>query len=725
MSAARPPEGAQHRSAQREGSPVGGLQSLLAPASVAVVGASSDPQRIGGRPIAWMRRAGFAGAIYPVNPGREEVQGLRAYASVAALPETPEAAIVAVPSPLVLETIAALGARGVRAAVVFSAGFAEVPGGDGAAQQQQLVAAARRHGMRMLGPNCLGLFNADIGWYPTFSSAFEGGWPLPGRVGVVTQSGAFGSHLVCLARARGLGTPKLVTTGNEADIGVGEIVQAYVDDPDIDVIAAYAEGIKESATFVAALAAARRARKPVVMLKVGRSVLGHSAAQSHTASIAGDDAVTDAVLREFGVLRVRSAEELLDLAYTATRRIYPVGNTLGVMTISGGVGVLISDTAEDAGLAMPPMPEASQRKLRTLLPYASPANPVDCTAQAVNDPTLVRSFLCEMVEAGGYRSVLSFYAQIADVPGIGDQLLQDLAQVRAEHPDRLFAVSATMSPERVRAYDAQGIVVLEDATRATHAIAAMGRLGESFARERPALVPEGGPLAVPQGQLSEAQAKDWLSAQGIAVAPERSCATVEAAVQAAQALGWPVVMKILSPDIAHKTEIGGVLLGVDSALAVREGFDLLLTRAAAHAPQARIEGVLVARQLSGGTECILGIQRDPVFGPVAVFGLGGIFVEAMRDVVLRRCPFDEEDALAMVLAIRAASVLTGLRNRPPADVRALARMLSRLSILAHRAGPALQSIDLNPVLVLPEGQGAYALDALVQTTAPDMQKAPS
>ncbi len=186
-----------------------GLQSLLAPASVAVVGASSDPQRIGGRPIAWMRRAGFAGAIYPVNPGREEVQGLRAYPSVAALPEAPEAAIVAVPSPLVLETIAALGARGVRAAVVFSAGFAEVPGGDGAAQQQQLVAAARRHGMRMLGPNCLGLFNADIGWYPTFSSAFEGGWPLPGRVGVVTQSGAFGSHLVCLARKSRIRDPRV------------------------------------------------------------------------------------------------------------------------------------------------------------------------------------------------------------------------------------------------------------------------------------------------------------------------------------------------------------------------------------------------------------------------------------------------------------------------------------------------------------------------------------
>lgn len=689
----------------------------MAPDSVAVIGASSDPGRIGGRPIDWMRRAGFQGAIYPVNPTRSEVQGLPSYASIDDLPATPQAAIVAVPAPQVLATVEALGARGVGAAVVFSSGFAEV-GGEGNAAQQQLVQAARRHGMRLLGPNCLGLFNAPLGWYPTFTSSFEGGWPLPGRIGVVSQSGAFGSYLVTLARNRGIGTPQCVTTGNQADVTVGEIIHWYAQDPAVDVIAAYVEGVTRADVFVNALNAARQARKPVILLKVGRSAVGHHAAQSHTASMAGDDAVTAAVLREFGVVQVRSAEELLDVAYVATRRVYPAANTLGVATVSGGVGVLISDIAEDEGLAMPPMPEAAQESLRALLPYASPVNPVDCTAQAVNDSSLVQRFTEAMVEQGGYTSVLSFYAQLADVPVVGDRLLADLSAVRQRHPDRLFVVSATMSEERRRAYNEAGLVVLEDAARATRAIAAMGRLGEAFACAPAQAAVSMDPIALSPAPLSETQAKQLLAEHGIACSPERLCADQEAAVLAARKFGWPVVLKIVSPDIAHKTEIGGVLLNVDSEAAVRAGFDTLQQRAAQHVPHARIDGVLVARQLQGGVECLMGVQRDPVFGPVAVFGLGGIFVEALKDVVLRRCPFDENEAERMIRSIRAAAVLTGIRNRPSADIPALARMLSRLSVFAHRAGDTLESIDLNPVLALPAGQGAFALDALVQTRNP-------
>jgi len=696
------------------------LRCLMAPDSVAVIGASSDPSRIGGRPIDWMRRAGFQGAIYPVNPTRDEVQGLKSYASIDDLPATPEAAIVAVPAPQVLATVEALGARGVGAAVVFSSGFAEV-GGQGNAAQQQLVQAARRHGMRLLGPNCLGLFNAPLGWYPTFTSSFEGGWPLSGRIGVVSQSGAFGSYLVTLARNRGIGTPQCVTTGNQADVTVGEIIHWYAQDPAVDVIAAYVEGVTRADVFVNALNAARQARKPVILLKVGRSAVGHHAAQSHTASMAGDDAVTAAVLREFGVVQVRSAEELLDVAYVATRRVYPAANTLGVATVSGGVGVLISDIAEDEGLAMPPMPEAAQQSLRALLPYASPVNPVDCTAQAVNDSSLVQRFTEAMVEQGGYTSVLSFYAQLADVPVVGDRLLADLSAVRQRHPDRLFVVSATMSDERRRAYDDAGLVVLEDAARATRAIAAMGRLGEAFARPPAQAAASMDPIALSPAPLSESQAKQLLAEHGMACSPERLCIDQEAAVLAARELGWPVVLKIVSPDIAHKTEIGGVLLNVDSEAAVRAGFDTLQQRAARHAPDARIDGVLVARQLQGGVECLMGVQCDPVFGPVAVFGLGGIFVEALQDVVLHRCPFDEREAERMIRSIRAAAVLTGMRNRPPADIPALARMLSRLSVFAHRAGDTLESIDLNPVLALPAGQGAFALDALVQTRDPSRE----
>ncbi|MBV9756912.1 MAG: CoA-binding protein, partial [Alphaproteobacteria bacterium] len=293
------------------------LTPLLAPRSVAIVGASDDPQRIGGRPIAYMRAQNFAGTILPVNPRRTQVQGLPSWPSVAALPEVPDVAIVAVPAEHAVQAVADLGARGVKGAIVFTAGFAEV-GEAGSAAQGEMAAVAQAHGMRLLGPNCLGLFNARIGHYPIFSSSFENGFPHPGRIGIASQSGAYGTHVFAAARDRGLGTPVCVTTGNEADVTIGDVIGWLAEDPDTDVIAAYAEGIRDADRFLTALAAARAARKPVVMMKVGRSALGSAAARSHTASIAGDDDVFDAVLSEFAVVRARTTEELLDIAYAAT-----------------------------------------------------------------------------------------------------------------------------------------------------------------------------------------------------------------------------------------------------------------------------------------------------------------------------------------------------------------------------------------------------------------------
>ncbi|HTN09377.1 MAG TPA: CoA-binding protein, partial [Acetobacteraceae bacterium] len=277
------------------------LSGMFAPRSVAVLGASADPLRIGGRPIAYMLQQNFAGPIYPVNPKRDEVQGLRAYASVAALPEVPECAVVAVAAGIAVQAVQDLADAGVKSTIVLSAGFAEVDAA-GAAEQARMVAIARRTGMRLLGPNCLGLFNARIGFYPTFSAAFQTGWPLPGRIGVASQSGAYGTHLFAAMRNRRIGTQMVVTTGNESDVTIGDVIGWMVEDPETDVIACYAEGIRESGSLTTALAAARAAHKPVVMMKVGRSPLGTAAAQSHTASIAGDDAVTEAVMAEFGVV---------------------------------------------------------------------------------------------------------------------------------------------------------------------------------------------------------------------------------------------------------------------------------------------------------------------------------------------------------------------------------------------------------------------------------------
>ena len=688
------------------------LGRLLNPRSVAVIGASDDALRIGGRPIAYMRSQGFSGRLMPVNPNRTQIQGLRAFASVAALPETPDVAIVAVAAHLAPQVVADLGARGTPAAIVFSAGFAEM-GEDGERLQRRMVEAARAHGVRLLGPNSLGVLNPRIGFYGSFSSVVEMGFPKPGRVGIASQSGAYGSHILGIAREFGIGVSSCVMSGNECDISLGDLVQAFVNDGDTDVIAVYSEGIRDGARLLEALEAARLARKPVVMMKVGTSAVGSAAAQSHTASIAGNDAVTDAVLAEFGVVRARSTEHMLDVARLATRRIYPADNSLGVITVSGGAGVIVSDVAELAGLPMPEMPAAAQRHLKALIPFAAPRNPVDCTAQFMNDLSIAGRFAEAVVAEGGYRSVLGFFTYTVGAESIADGLRAQLKAVRDKHPDRLFVLSILASRERVQQYEADGFTVFEDPARAVVAIEAMGRFGRAFAR-RPAQEPPRVPaVALPGATPSEAEAKRVLAEAGIAVAPERACANARDAVAAAEALGFPVVLKILSPDIVHKSEMGGVLLNVANAGAVREGFALLMERAALATPDARIEGVLVAKQLSGGVECILGIQRDPVFGPVAMFGLGGIFVEVMKDVVLRRCPFGEDVAEQMIRGIQGAPLLLGARGKPVADVKALAAMLSRLSVFAHQAGPRLQSIDLNPVLALPQGQGAFAADAVV------------
>ena len=689
-----------------------GLTPLLAPRSVAVLGASSDPTRISGRPIAYMKSQGFQGALYPINPNRTEVQGIKAYASINDLPEVPDVAIVAVASEVAAPAVIDLAKRGVKAVVMFTAGFAEMDDA-GAVVQDKMVADARAYGMRILGPNCLGVFDARRSYYATFSSSFDSGWPVPGRIGIASQSGAYGTHLYTLARNRGIGASLCVMTGNEGDVTVGECIGWLAESPEVDVIAVYAEGIRESAGLIAALEAARAAKKPVVMQKVGRSELGTKAAKSHTASIAGDDAVTEAVMAEFGVVRARNSEEMLDIAHTATRKIYPARNTLGVITVSGGAGVLISDVAESVGLAMPEMPLEAQQRLRTLVPFCAPRNPVDATAQVSNDVTLVKTFTESMVRDGGYASVLGFFSMTASSrrwPSIREQL----NMVKAENPDRLYVLSVITPPEGRDQLEADGWVVHEDQTRAVVAIDAMGRYGAAFAAPAGAPAPSVPPVVLPATTPSEAEAKRLLAAAGIASAPEAACAHVDEAVAAAERFGYPVVMKILSPDILHKSEIGGVLLDVPDAVGVADGFRLLLDRAKAAAPAARIEGVLVAKQLKGGVECILGIHRDPVFGPVAMFGLGGIFVEVLKDVVFRRAPFGPDVAEQMIRSIKGAPLLLGARGRKPVDVKALADTLSRLSAFAVAAGPRLASIDLNPVFAMPEGEGAFAVDAVIE-----------
>ncbi|MGH8783782.1 MAG: acetate--CoA ligase family protein, partial [Cupriavidus necator] len=369
--------------------------------------------------------------------------------------------------------------------------------------------------------------------------------------------------------------------------------------------------------------------------------------------------------------------------------------------------------AEDLGLPMPEMPATAQARLLELLPICSPRNPVDTTAQFVNDLSLIEPFAEAMVRDGGYRSVLGFFTYAGATPSVAPRLREQLAQVRARYPDRLYVLVLQGPREVLQAYEEDGFTVFEDPTRAVNAIAAMGRFGKAFSAEPPAASPSVPPVVLPDTTPSEADAKQLLALAGIASAPERACKLADAAVLAAREIGYPVVLKILSPDILHKSEIGGVMLDVGDDDAVRSGFEILMQRARAAAPQARIEGVLVARQLTGGVECIMGVKRDPVFGPVAMFGLGGIFVEVLKDVVFHRCPFAEDVAEKMIRSIRGAPLLLGARGRPVTDIAALARTLSRLSAFAAAAGPRLQAVDLNPVIAMPKGEGAFAADAVI------------
>jgi acyl-CoA synthetase (NDP forming) len=693
------------------------FDSLLKPSSVAIVGASDDPSRIGGRPLRYLREAGFAGPVYPVNPKYQSIQGAAAYPSIDAIPAPVDFALLTLPAAMTVAAAEACAAKGVKAAVIFSSGFAET-GGEGERMQQRLSAIARESGMRIVGPNCLGIFNASARFFITFTATLDQGFPEPGRLAVVSQSGAYGSHVYILARKRGLKINYWITTGNECDVHVAECLLWLADNADTDVIAVYAEGIRDGAMLREAFARARANGKPVVFMKVGHSEVGAQAAASHTASLAGSNAVYDAVFRQYGVHRAHSTEELLDIVYACGQGIYPAGDRLGLVTISGGVGVQMADVASDYGFDVAPMPEDAQRKLKQLLPFAATRNPVDITAQAFNDMSLVEQNMELMLEQGGYDVILAFFTSVAGSRYLAPRLSKALNEARARFRDRLMVLSIIAGEEICRGYEDNGYLLFEDPSRAIAAIRALCNFGRSFRTAAPDHSYQHTPTVAQHplpARLDEFQAKRLLAEAGIPVPAEHLVGTPEAAAEIAAEVGFPVVLKIVSPDILHKTEIGGVELGLDSASAVHAAAAAILQRARQAQPDAAISGLLVATQAAGGVETILGVQRDPVFGPVVMFGLGGIFVEVFGDVTFRVAPFDRREAMAMIREIKAYPLLRGARGRPAADVDALADALVTLSEFAVGHAATLESIDINPFVVLPDGHGALALDAVIMS----------
>lgn len=688
------------------------LDPLFHPRSVAVVGASSDPRKIGGRPMAYMLRSGFEGELLPINAGQAEVQGVRAYPSLRAVGCPVDLVIVAVGGAHVPAVVDEAIEQQARSVVVFSSGFAEM-GDEGRRVQERMAERCARAGVRLLGPNCIGVFNARQAMYATFMSALEHEQFEPGHVGIVSQSGAIGSYLYGLAGDRGVRFSHFVATGNEAGLDVADCIDWMARDEDTRVVMAYLEGCRDGDRLYRALEQARLRRKPVILMKVGRTEQGAAAAASHTGSLAGSDVVYDAVLRETNAWRANSMEEMVDLAYACSIGPLPRGNRLGVVTPSGGVGVIATDEAARTGLVLPTLPQATQDAIREIVPFASGVNPVDTTAHTMGDRSLYTRILQLVFEHKEFDSLLSFNASMGRSEAEFAKIREALYALRRAHPDRLVAMSMRAQPQIVAEVEREGILMFPDPARATATIAALARIAAGFDRPPAAgeatQVGQGEPL--PSGTLDEAAARALLARHGIPFAPLALAATADEAEAAAEAMGYPVVMKVVSPDIAHKSDVGGVALGLGEAPAVRAAWAAMMASVGRACPQARIAGAMVSPMVSGGVETVMGVTHDPVFGPMVMFGLGGVFVEVFKDVTFRRAPVSLATAHEMIQGIRGLPLLTGARGKPPVDLDVLAGALVALSNFAAAHAGELDSVEINPFIARPDG--GCAVDALV------------
>ena len=699
--------------------PGAGLNAMFRPRAIAVIGASQDPSKIGGRPVQFLRQYGFPGAVYPVNPRASEVQGFRAYPSVADLPEAPDLAVIAVAAEAAPEAVDACAARGVRITVVLSSGFSEM-GAAGLALQDRIRATAHRTGMRVLGPNCLGAIGVAERAISTFSIVLESAMPKAGPLGIVSQSGNLGSYTMLLAGERGLGISQFMTTGNECDVDVADGVAFLAQDPATSVILLILETCRDPARLVQALHAARAAGKPVIVLKIGETTAGQQAAASHTGALAGSEAVFDAVFRRAGAWRVRSIEQLVDLGQAAvalgTRRMR--GRRVTLLVASGGFGVLLADAASAAGLTLPQPSAAAQARITAAVPYASPLNPVDATAQMGARPEILAQILTALMEDDGSDALIVMASSGMALPRLRRVYTEALAEARARFPDRIIAVCMHGPEDAAAELSAMGLIVTDGVDACCTVLAGLAGLHEALdARPDPAAPAVPAAPLPPDALRTEAGAKAALAEAGVPILPERVVPDPDTAAIAATAMGFPVVLKIVSPDLPHKTEVGGVALGLADADAVRAAAAAMLSRVRAAAPAARIEGLLVAPMVSGGTELIVGATHDPVFGPVVMAGLGGIFAEILRDVAVRPAPVTEEDASAMLRSLKAFAVLDGARGRPRADLHAAAAAIAAVSRFAAAHAEEVASVDINPLLVRAAGQGAVALDALIIPTA--------
>lgn len=696
-----------------------GLSALLAPRSIAVIGASRRAETMGHQILHNLIAYGFTGAVYPVNPSAASVCSVRAYACVADVPAPLDVAMIVVPKERVLGVAEECGVAGVKGLIVISAGFREM-GEEGAERERRLMDIVRRHRMRMLGPNCMGIVNADpaVSLNATFATAM----PPFGHAAFVSQSGALGLSVLDHAREYGIGISQFVSVGNKPDVSGNDLLLAWEEDPAVTVILMYVENFGNPARF---LEIARRITKtkPIIVVKSGRSRAGARAATSHTGALAASDTAVDALLTQAGVLRASTIEELFDMAMAFEVRVLPRSRRTAVLTNAGGPGILAADAMDAYGLDLVELSPATVDRLRPLFPAeASIRNPLDMIASATPDG--YKSAMMALLDDPDVDVVVPIF-----VPPFGvkqEAVAEAIVGAAATHADKPV-VAVLMGREglpqgraELHAASIPAYVFPESAARA---VATLNRHVEWAARPAAPWAPVtdvdwgrarrvlAAAEADQREHLTQVEALELLRAYGVITADARVAVTSDDAVRLAEDIGYPVVLKVVSADVIHKTDVGGVRVGIASAAALRAAYDEITAGVIAAVPTARITGMLVQQMLRGGCETIAGVTRDPSFGPLVMFGLGGIFVEALRDVVFRMAPVDQAEALRMVTGLRGAKLLDGMRGAPPADRDALVSVVRRVGQLAIDF-PEIAELDVNPLLALE--RGAVALDARVR-----------
>jgi len=696
------------------------LDSFFAPASIALIGASRDQEKIPGRLLSMLRKNDYPGKLYPINPNYGDIDGLKCYKTIAEVGAPIDLAVVIIPARAVVGALEECAAVGVKNAVIISSGFAE-EGGDSAAMQDKIAAIAKRTGMRISGPNAEGFLSEVQKVAATFSPTVDvkpGHVPLVAtkrRVAIVAQSGGIGFAIKHRAKALGVAISYVVSAGNESDLGAGEFFEYMVQDASTDVILLFIEGIRDVDKFLVAAKRAAEVGKPVIVTKVGRSGAGERAAASHTASMAGWSAAYDAVFAKYGFIVSNDLDEAVTIAAVFASNPLPRGDRVAVLTVSGGAGIWGANTVSMQGLQVPALSAGVQSEIKQWMPsYGAAGNPVDVTAQGVASGGLQMTI--ELLDGSNEVDATLVVLSLSSETRMWFNETELKPVISAQNKPVVFYSYTLPSDFARRELAKSGVVVLSGLT---HVGVAMRRLVD-YARfrlaspaDRAALPPRDLSAHLKSTAYSESDSKALLRDAGIAL-PDEVLVTARDGLDAAIArIGFPLVMKIQSVDIPHKSEVGGVRVNITTKGEAFTAYRDLLENAERHRPNAVIQGVLVGPMAKKGVEIIIGALQDATFGPMVMVGLGGITTELFRDVIYRPAPVGASEAKAMLDELKAAPLLKGFRGAPKADVAALSQLIAQASLLAERLRGAIAEIELNPVLVHPEGQGVTIVDALV------------